>query len=112
MKSVFWIVAAILCNASAQVALKMGASTELLRWQTWFSPAILIGLALYALSFVLTVRVYADYPLGIISPLMAGAIFLLINLFSVQFFSEALTLEKLIGTALIVSGMAVLARGL
>lgn len=112
MKSVLWIVAAVLCNASAQVALKLGASTELMRWQTWFSPAILIGLMLYGLSFVLTVRVYADYPLGVISPLMAGAIFLLINLFSAQFFSESITLEKVIGMLLIVAGMAVLARGL
>ena len=112
MKSLFWIVAAVFCNAAAQVALKLGASTELLRWQTWLSPAILIGLALYSLSFVLTVRVYADFPLGIISPLMAGAIFLLINIFSTQFFNEAITLEKVLGLVLIVAGMALLVRGL
>jgi multidrug transporter EmrE-like cation transporter len=112
MKSIGWILAAILCNVGAQMALKAGASTELLRWQTWLSPAILLGLGLYGLSFVLTVRVYADYPLSIISPLMAGAIFLLISLLSAQVFNEPITLEKIAGIALIVAGIALLARGL
>lgn len=112
MKSIGWIIAAILCNVGAQMALKFGASTEILRWQTWASPAILLGLGLYSLSFVFTVRVYADYPLSIISPLMAGAIFLIISLLSAQVFNEPITLEKMIGIVLIVAGIAILARGL
>jgi multidrug transporter EmrE-like cation transporter len=112
MKSILWIVAAVLCNASAQAALKLGASTELTRWQTWLSPALLAGLVLYGISFVLTVRVYADYPLGIISPLMAGAIFVLINLFSALLFHEPVTLDKVIGIVFIVVGIALLGRGL
>ena len=88
------------------------ASTELTRWQTWLTPGILIGLALYGLSFVLTVRVYADYPLGIISPLMAGAVFLLINLFSAFVFHEPMTLMKLLGIMLIVAGIALLSQGI
>lgn len=112
MNSIVWIVAAVCCNAGAQVALKMGASSEMLRWQTWLTPAILVGLALYGLSFVLTVRVYADYPLGLISPLMAGAIFLLINILSTLIFHEPVTLHKVAGILLIVAGIALLARGL
>lgn len=112
MKSILWIVAAIFCNASAQVALKLGSSTELARWQTWLSPAILAGLGLYGLSFVLTVRVYADYPLGIISPVMAGAIFLLINIFSAVIFHEPITLYKMLGILFIVIGIALLSRGI
>jgi len=107
----FYIVAtAVLCNVSAQVALKMGASTEVTRLQTWLSPAILIGLALYGLSFVLTIRIYASYPLSVISPIMAGAIFSLVSLASVIFFSEPLTLQKVGGIALIVAGMAVISQ--
>ena len=112
MKSIVWIVAAILCNAGAQLALKFGASTEVMRWQTWLSPAILIGLGLYGLSFVLTVRVYADYPLSIISPLMAGAIFVLINILSALIFQEPITFDKVTGIVLIVAGIAMLGRGL
>ncbi len=112
MKSVLWIAAAVLCNASAQAALKLGASTELTRVQTWLSPALLAGLGLYGASFVLTVRVYADYPLGIISPVMAGAIFILINLFSALLFHEPLTVDKAIGIGFIIVGIALLVRGL
>ena len=88
----------------------MGASTEVTRLQTWLSPAILIGLALYGLSFVLTIRIYASYPLSVISPIMAGAIFSLVSLASVIFFSEPLTLQKVGGIALIVAGMAVISQ--
>lgn len=42
-KHAFYAVAiAVLCNVRAQVALKMGATTEVTRLQTWLSPAILI----------------------------------------------------------------------
>lgn len=110
MKAIYWVVIAILCNVGAQIALKMGASTELGRWQTWLSPAILIGLGLYVLSFILTIRIYAQYPLSIISPLMAGAIFLLISLASAILFAEPLTVQKIGGIGLIVGGIALLSQ--
>lgn len=86
MQAFYAVAVAVLCNVSAQVALKMGATTEVTRLQTWLSPAILIGLALYGLSFVLTIRIYASFPLSVISPIMAGAIFSLVALASVVFF--------------------------
>lgn len=107
---VYWVAIAILCNVSAQVALKMGASTELGRWQTWLSPAIIAGLGLYGLSFILTVRIYAQYPLSVIAPLMAGAIFALVTVASVMFFSEPVTLQKIGGIALIAAGIAMLSQ--
>ncbi len=109
MKSVLWIAAAVLCNVGAQVALKSGATTSL-RWQSLFSPALVAGVALYAVSFVLTIRIYADYPLSVISPLMAGAIFVLVSVASAVFFAEPITASKLAGIALIVAGIALLAR--
>lgn len=110
MQAIYAVAIAILCNVSAQVSLKMGASTELTRWQIWLSPPILIGLALYGLSFVLTIRIYASYPLSVISPVMAGAIFSLVTLASVVFFAEPITLQKIGGIALIVAGMALISR--
>jgi multidrug transporter EmrE-like cation transporter len=107
----YWVVLAIIFNASAQVLLKAGAGADLARWQSWLTPFILIGLGLYGLSFVLTVRIYAYYPLGVISPLMAGAIFLLINIAAVVFFAEPLTLQKVGGIALIVAGISLLSYG-
>ena len=106
----YWIILAVVCNAGAQIALKAGAGVDLARWQNWLSPLILLGLGLYGLSFILTVRIYALFPLGIVSPLMTGAIFLLINIAAVVFFSEPITLQKVGGIALIVAGIGLLSH--
>lgn len=110
MKHLLWVVLAIVANAGAQVALKMGSAQPLTQWQTWISLPILSGLLLYAFSFVLTIKIYAYYPLSIISPAMAGAIFLLITLASYVVFAEPVTLTKISGIALVVSGIALLSR--
>jgi small multidrug resistance pump len=107
MKSVAWILLAILCNVGAQVALKMGSVTEM-RWQSFMTLPVFCGAFLYGIAFILTVRIYADHPLSIISPLMAGAIFLLVGLASVLVFSEPLTAQKLAGMALIAVGIGLL----
>lgn len=110
MKSILWIVAAVLCNTGAQLALKHGAMTEIGNWQAWLRPSLLLGAALYVVSFVLTVRVYADYPLGIISPLMAGAIFICVNIFAYLIFAEPVTVRKGVGIACVVAGIFLLAQ--
>ena len=109
MKSLLWIVVAVLCNAGAQVALKAGATTSL-RWQSLVSPWLAAGVVLYGISFVATIRIYADYPLSLISPLMAGAIFVLVCLASAAIFAEPIGANKIAGIALIVAGIALLAR--
>ena len=109
MKSLAWIIAAVLCNTGAQIALKAGAAPDI-RWQHYLSPYPLIGLLLYGASFVFTVRIYADYPLSVISPLMAGAIFMLVSLASAIFFGEPVTTKKIAGIALIVAGIGLLSH--
>jgi multidrug transporter EmrE-like cation transporter len=108
MKPLLLVVLAIVCNVGAQVALKLGANHEL-RWHTLFSIPVLSGLALYAVAFVLSIRIYAAYPLSLISPLMAAAIFLLVSLASVLLFNESMTLQKMLGMSVIVLGIWLLA---
>lgn len=110
MTPLAWAVLAVLLNAGAQVALKMGASQPLDRLDTWLSLPILSGLCLYGLSFVLTIKIYAYYPLSIISPAMAGAIFVVITFTSYMVFAEPITMAKLAGVALVVAGIALLSR--
>lgn len=107
MKSVVWVLLAVLCNVGAQVALKVGSVTEM-RWQSFMTLPVFCGAFLYGIAFILSVRIYADYPLSIISPLMAGAIFLLVGLASALVFSEPLTAPKLARMALIASGIGLL----
>lgn len=110
MSSSFWVLVAIACNVGAQVAIKLGATTEI-SLKSLLSLPVIFGLSLYGISFVLTIKIYAHYPLGIISPIMTGSIFLLISLVSIMFFSEALTLEKIGGILLISGGIWIISQG-
>jgi multidrug transporter EmrE-like cation transporter len=110
MKQPLLILLAVLCNAGAQVALKTGAAGEISNWRGWLSPGILSGLVLYGISFILTVRVYAVNALSVISPLMAGAIFVLISVAARLLFDEHITPEKTAGMLLILAGIMLLSR--
>lgn len=110
MNHLLWVMLAVLCNAGAQVALKMGSSQPLSHWQTWLSLPILTGLFLYAVSFILTIKIYAYYPLSVISPAMAGAIFIAITFASYLVFAEPVTLTKLAGIVFVVAGIGLLSK--
>jgi multidrug transporter EmrE-like cation transporter len=109
-----FIIIAILCNVGAQVAIKYAANTvsvtTLNSWSLWLSPWLITAVALYGLSFLLTVRVFATNPLSIAAPVMAGSVFILLALASYIFFNENITLYKILGMALIILGIILLCR--
>lgn len=110
MRSLLWVLAAILCNVAAQLAMKTAAVRADGTAAAWLSPALFLALLLYGLSFALTIRIFALYPLSIISPIMAGAIFLCVALGAALLFAEPLTLQKIVGIGVIVLGIAILAK--
>jgi multidrug transporter EmrE-like cation transporter len=75
-----------------------------------FSPWLLSAVALYGLSFFLTVRVFAVNPLSVASPAMAGCTFLLITLVSWMVLGEGLGYQKVAGIGLIFLGIFLLTR--
>jgi undecaprenyl phosphate-alpha-L-ara4N flippase subunit ArnE len=75
----------------------------------FLSPAMLLALTLYALATVLWVLVLRAVPLSIAFPLYA-LVFLLVPLAAQVFLGEPLTLNTLIGGAIIVVGVFVAAR--
>jgi multidrug transporter EmrE-like cation transporter len=105
-----WIMvaAAVLCNASAQVLMKVANITDAFSWRQWLEPSLFAAVVLYGLSFILTALVFARLPLSLISPLMAGAIFVLISISSVLFLRESLDVFRLGGMACIVAGIVLL----
>jgi len=102
--------AAVLCNASAQVLMKQANVTDALNWRQWLAPSLLLAVLVYGMSFALTALVFARLPLTLVSPLMAGAIFVLISVFSVAFLGESLGMLRIAGMACIMVGIALLAR--
>ena len=112
MNSFFLALNAVFCNVGAQLAIKLSGryvffSTGLL---ALISPMLIIALALYGLSFFLTVRVYAVNELSVAAPFMAGGAFLLVALVSALVLSEGMTVYKTMGMVLIVLGLYLLTR--
>ncbi|MBP0634006.1 MULTISPECIES: hypothetical protein [unclassified Cupriavidus] len=103
----------VLCNVAAQVMIKVagrhGVGND--GMASWFSPWLLLAIALYGSSFLLTVKVFAVNPLSMAAPLMAGATFLLVAIASTIVFGESISLGRAFGICLIVGGIFVLARG-
>jgi multidrug transporter EmrE-like cation transporter len=107
-------VAAVFCNVAAQVSIKLANQsphTEGSWVAPWLTPWIISALVLYALSFVLTVRIFAALPLSIAAPAMAGATFFLVAVSSNLLLGEILSYEQLLGMTLIVIGIYFLISG-
>ena len=102
--------AAVVCNATAQLLMKQASVTDAFNWRQWLAPSLAGAVVVYGLSFVLTALVFARLPLSLISPLMAGAIFVVISAFSVLFLGEDLGATRIAGMACILGGIALLAR--
>src|SRR5690606_41997672 len=66
---VTWLheVAAIFCNATAQVLVKRTAPASALPLQQWLDPVLAPSVVLYGFSFIPTARVYARLPLSGVS---------------------------------------------
>ncbi len=107
-----WLLVAIavVCNSLAQLMMKRAGVTDAFSWRQWVEPTLLAAVGLYGLSFVLTALVFARLPLSLASPLMAGAIFVLVSLFSVVFLAESIGPLRLAGMACIMVGIVLLAR--
>lgn len=107
----------VLCNASAQLLLKEGASR--LGERAGISalcamartPHVLAGLGLYAASFVMYLLILREAEVSRASPLVMASAFVLIYLFSIAFLGEALTWQKSTGIALVIAGLLVLSTG-
>lgn len=103
---------AILLNVGAQLSIKyagLRTGGESLLQQLG-SPWLLGALALYGLSFLLTVRIYAVNSLSVAAPVMAACTFVLIYLLSFALLREPITLIKVAGLGLIVSGIYLVLR--
>lgn len=110
MKPVLLIMIAVLCNAGAQVCLKLGAPADGSQWHDSINIAVISGLLLYIVSFVLTIRIYSYFPLSVISPVMAGAIFVAVSIAASLLLAEPIGLAKVAGMILILFGIILLTQ--
>jgi multidrug transporter EmrE-like cation transporter len=112
-----WIIESVLCSSLAHFALKMGASRFELpnRWsleaavQLIENGWLLTGLLLHALALALWIVGLKQVELSVAYPFIALGIGLTSAL-SWLYLSEAISWERLVGMALIASGVIVIAR--
>jgi multidrug transporter EmrE-like cation transporter len=109
-------IALVLCctilGAAAQMLMKIGLShlspPGLMGYVT--SLPLFGGYCLYALNTVLMVFALRDGELSILYPIIALT-YVWVTILSVLFFHETLNLFKLLGIAVVVTGVAVMGRG-
>lgn len=113
------LLAAVIFNAGANIMLKaamrnspivldhgvLATFTQAIKNPHLIAGVMLFGLALAAYSIVLS-----RINLSIAYPIMTGSGFLLVFLFSALFFKENITAVHLMGSALILAGVYILAK--
>lgn len=108
-------------NVTANILLKKGVlafgglsgqkahiTTELLKAAV--TPYLWIGLALYGLSFLIWLRVLSFNDLSRAYPIFAATVFLFTSLGSLIFLKENISLMRVLGIVIILSGIYVVAR--
>jgi len=115
-RAVLIVVACTLIGATAQVLIKLGAAqlhdSGLLATAIgiFTIPTLFAGYCLYGIFCALLVYALRHAELSILYPVIALS-YVWVTLLSVLIFHETMNPQKLIGVAVIVTGVAVLGRG-
>jgi drug/metabolite transporter (DMT)-like permease len=116
-QSLLLVFSCTLIGAVAQLLIKSGAQKlggQPTLWSTVWAMALnlplMAGLCLYGLSAVLLVLALRHAELSTIYPIIALT-FVWVTILSALVLGEAMTIYKIAGTAIIVSGVAVLGLG-
>ncbi len=111
------ILFSVATNALAQILLRWGARSGLGFGEGWtprvlvdvlLRPGIIGGLACYALSVIVWITVLSRAEVSFAYPFL-GLGFALVSLASWQLLGEPQTLQRIAGTALVVSGVVLIA---
>lgn len=113
------VLVSVSLSAVAQTAFKLGvsrvtlpeAATLWLKAASFlFSPLVLLGLALYGVGTVLWLFALRQMDLSLAYPFVAMS-FVMVSVSGIVFLGEPVSLPRLLGLALIILGLLVMARG-
>ena len=117
MPKFLMILITIVCGAGGNLLLKYGMNAAgsiadthlpLLQYalQTFLRPQILLGILLYILSFVLWLALLSMMDISIVYPVFVSGAFLIVTLGSIFLFGEHVTALRILGTAVVALGIA------
>ena len=115
------LVVSVAFNVTANILLKTAVtktggisaeSTQILTniAKVAFSPYLIAGLILYGLSFLIWLRVLTFNDLSRSYPIFATIVFLMTTLGSVIFLKENITVIRVVGIAVMLTGIFIVAR--
>ena len=115
------LVVSVTFNVTANILLKTAVtktggisaeSTQILTniAKVAFSPYLIAGLILYGLSFLIWLRVLTFNDLSRSYPIFATIVFLMTTLGSVIFLKENITVIRVVGIAVMLTGIFIVAR--
>jgi drug/metabolite transporter (DMT)-like permease len=107
------LAAYIAISTSGMLFLKLGSSgTEFALQNGILSMTmnlkLVVGLCLYVVSFLMYTIVLAIFDLSKISPMAGGIVMLVSVIFGVLILKEKLTLQNIIGIALVIAGVVIM----
>lgn len=115
MQNYIFLIITIFCNVGAQIALKYASANSLFNEGLSFTtlinliktPTVWLGMILYFVSFIFTIKVYEVFKLNEAIPLFIGSTFMLSILSSAILFSELINWQKLLGITIIFIGILI-----
>jgi drug/metabolite transporter (DMT)-like permease len=93
----------------AQVAFKFGVSAPVAQALA-LSPGVIGGLAMYGVGTLAWLNVLARTPLSLAYPFV-GLSFVVTGVMGYLLFQEAISLTRVLGTAMVIAGVALVGRG-
>lgn len=121
MSFVQLIIITVISNVTANILLKTGVNkmgnislsassfiADILK--AAFNPFIIAGLALYGFSFILWLRVLSLSDLSKAYPIFVTFVFILTTIGSVIFLKESVSLMRVVGIAILICGIFLVAR--
>lgn len=76
-----------------------------------FNPIFIVGLVLYGGGTLVWMRVLSTEPISVGYPILMGSAFIAITIGAAFFFSESITIPKIVGMLVIVTGVIIASQG-
>ncbi len=107
--SIFYIAVAVVLGSAAQLFLKAGTNAAPVDLKLAFDPRILAGIACYGISLIVWVLALSKTPVSVAYPMVSVG-FALNAVLAWWLLGEAVTPARLLGIAVIIAGVILVAR--
>jgi multidrug transporter EmrE-like cation transporter len=107
--SIFYIAVAVVLGSAAQLFLKAGTNAAPVDFKLAFEPHILAGIACYGISLIVWVLALSKTPVSVAYPMVSVG-FALNAALAWWLLGEAVTPTRMLGIAVIIAGVVLVAR--